>query len=182
MAEQGKTIARGIAAPDFELPATDGKSYTYADVAGEKGTVIAFICNHCPFVKAVADRMVDDARTLMDAGVGFAAICANDATSHSADSFENMARFAENHNFPFPYMQDESQDVANAYDAACTPEFYGFDAEGTLVYHGRLDAGRTEPPPPGTKRELVDAMLAVAAGNPSSDPQFPAIGCSIKWK
>jgi peroxiredoxin len=172
----------GMSAPDFRLPATDGKSYGLADIAGEKGTVIAFICNHCPYVKAVAGRMAADARTLMGAGVGFAAICSNDATSHPADSFDNMKIFAAEHGFAFPYLQDEDQTVARAYDAACTPEFYGFDRDGKLVYHGRLDEGRTAPIAEGARRELVEAMMAVAEGLPVPADPVPAMGCSIKWK
>ena len=182
MAESAKTITAGAKAPDFRLPATDGRTNAFSDVAGEKGTVIAFICNHCPYVKAVAGRMAADAQTLMQAGIGFAAICANDATRYPADSFDNMKAFARQHRFPFPYMQDESQKVARAYDAACTPEFYGYDAGRRLVYHGRLDEGRTGPLPEGARRELVEAMLASAGGEAWPHEQVPAMGCSIKWK
>ena len=172
----------GMSAPDFNLPATDGKTYGLADVAGEKGTVIAFICNHCPYVKAIAGRMAADAVALRGAGIGFAAICANDATTHPADSFDNMKRFAAEHDFRFPYLHDEDQSVARAYDAACTPEFYGFDGNGKLVYHGRLDEGRKEPLAPGARRELVEAMMAVGKGRPVPADPVPAMGCSIKWK
>jgi len=172
----------GMSAPEFRLPATDGNTYTFADVKGEKGTVIAFICNHCPYVKAVAGRMAQDARALMAEGIGFAAICSNDATSHPADSFDNMKRFAEEHDFGFPYMQDETQDIAKAYDAACTPEFYGFDSGGKLVYHGRLDEGRTGPIPDDARRELVEAMRAVGEGRAVPFEQSSAMGCGIKWK
>jgi peroxiredoxin len=172
----------GMSAPDFRLPATDGKTYAYADIAGEKGTVIAFICNHCPYVKAIAGRMAADARTLAGAGVGFAAICSNDATTHPADSFDNMKSFAAEHGFGFPYLQDEDQAVARAYDAACTPEFYGFDRDGKLVYHGRFDEGRKGPLPVGARKELLEAMMAVAEGLPAPSDPVPAMGCSIKWK
>jgi peroxiredoxin len=168
-------------APDFRLPATDGRAYSYADVAGEKGTVIVFICNHCPYVKAVIDRLAADARTLMAEGIGFAAICSNDAKEYPEDSFDNMRRFAETHHLPFPYLHDETQAVARAYDAVCTPDFFGYDKDRKLKYRGRLDEGRTEPPRMGARRELVEAMRAIAAGKSPAD-QKPSIGCSIKWK
>lgn len=169
-------------AKDFRLPATDGKTYAFADVAGQKGTVIVFICNHCPYVKAVIDRMVADARLLTAEGVGFAAICSNDATSYREDSFDNMQRFAQAHDFPFPYLHDEDQSVARAYGAVCTPDFFGFDAGRNLKYRGRLDEGRTSPPPPDARRELLEAMRAIAATGQASAQQIPSIGCSIKWK
>jgi peroxiredoxin len=169
-------------APDFHLPATDGRTYARADVSGENGTVIVFICNHCPYVKAVIDRLVTDARTLIDAGIGVAAICSNDADAYSSDSFDKMAVFARDHDFPFPYLHDEDQNAARAYDAVCTPDYFGFDKNGRLVYRGRLDEGRTDPPPPGAKRELVEAMLAVTRGEAAPAGQIPSMGCSIKWK
>jgi peroxiredoxin len=182
MAQLQTAPALGVPAPQFELPATDGKSYALADVAGENGTVIAIICNHCPYVKAVADRMVADAKTLAAEGIGFAAICSNDPVRYPADSFENMKAFAEQHGFTFPYLQDESQTVARAFEAACTPEFYGISRDGTIEYHGRLDEGRTDPPPPNAKRELVEAMRTIAKTGKGPDEQLPAIGCSVKWK
>jgi hypothetical protein len=174
-------IAFGTDAPAFSLPATDGRRYSFDDVAGPLGTVVVFICNHCPYVKAVIDRVVLDARILMSEGTGFAAICPNDAASHPEDGFEGMRSFAAAHWFPFPYLHDESQEVARAYGAVCTPDFFGFDSAGKLRYRGRLDAGRSSPPPPGTRRELVEAMRAIAHGR---DPweQTPSIGCAIKWK
>jgi peroxiredoxin len=174
-------IAFGTPAPAFALPATDGRPYKLDDIAGLKGTVIVFICNHCPYVKAVIDRLVEDAGTLMAEGIGFAAICSNDARSHPADSFDKMRSFAAEHRFTFPYLHDESQAVARAYGAVCTPDFFGFDAARKLRYRGRLDAGRNGPPPPGAKRELLEAMRAIAAGKDPGE-QTPSIGCSIKWK
>ena len=172
----------GWKAVDFSLPATDGRTYALSDLAGEKGTLIAFICNHCPYVKAVIDRFVADARVLRDYGIGVAAVCSNDAVTYPDDSFENMARFAEAHRFPFPYLHDESQQVARAYDAVCTPDWYGFNAGLELQYRGRLDAGKIDPPPAGAPRELADAMLAIAkTGNGPAD-QIASMGCSIKWK
>ena len=167
---------------DFRLPATDGRSYAFDDVAGDKGTVIVFICNHCPYVKAVIDRLVADARTLMREGVGFAAICSNDAKNYPEDSFEEMKKFAQAHDFSFPYLHDESQEVAKAYGAVCTPDFFGYGADRKLKYRGRLDEGRTSPPKPGARRELLEAMRAVAATNEAPADQIPTIGCSIKWR
>lgn len=169
-------------APEFTLPGTDGRIYTLEDVAGKKATVIVFICNHCPYVKAVIQRLVADARALMAEGVGFAAICSNDATAYPEDSFDNMQRFAKTYDLPFPYLQDETQAVARAYGAVCTPDYFGYDAERKLKYRGRLDEGRTGPPPAGARRELVEAMRAIAATGSALADQNPSIGCSIKWK
>jgi len=172
----------GTPAVDFQLLATDGTTRTLDDVAGEKGTVIVFICNHCPYVKAVIDRLVADARVLMAEGIGFTAICSNDATAYREDSFDNMKRFATAHDFPFPYLHDETQSVARVYGAVCTPDFFGYDAERKLKYRGRLDEGRTTPPAAGARRELVEAMRHVATTGQGPAEQFPSIGCSIKWK
>jgi peroxiredoxin len=182
MATAATQIILETPAPDFRLPATDGKIYALNDVVGEKGTVIVFICNHCPYVKAVIDRLVADARVLMAEGIGFAAICANDATEYPEDSFDKMKQFARAHQFPFPYLHDESQAVARAYGAVCTPDFFGYDKDRKLKYRGRLDEGRTEPPPKGARRELVEAMRAIAATGVAPKDQTPSIGCSIKWK
>jgi peroxiredoxin len=172
----------GVKAPPFSLPATDGRTYSLDDVAGQNGTVVAFICNHCPYVRAVVGRMVADARTLAADGFGFVAISANDPVSHPEDSPANMKVFAEKHGFPFPYLFDESQQVARAYDAVCTPEFFGISRAGTIEYRGRLDQGRTDQPPPNVRRELVEAMRAIAATGKGPAQQTPSVGCSIKWK
>jgi peroxiredoxin len=172
----------GKLAPAFRLPATDGKTYSLADVSGPNGLVVAFICNHCPYVKAVVDRIVADAKTLIGEGIGFVAISANDPVSHPEDSPANMKLFAIKHGFPFPYLFDESQEVARAYDAVCTPEFYGVGRDGVIAYHGRLDEGRKDPPPPGARRELLDAMRMIAREGKGPAQQFPSVGCSIKWK
>ncbi len=182
MAASPTDIVLGVPAPDFSLPATDGKTYALKDVAGEKGTVVVFICNHCPYVKAVIDRLIADARLLMREGVGFCAICSNDAVSYPEDSFAKMREFARAHDFPFPYLHDESQEIARAYGAVCTPDFFGYDRALKLRYRGRLDEGRTAPPPPGARRELLEAMRAVAATGRAQADQVPSIGCSIKWK
>ena len=138
---------------DFKLPATDGRTYTFGGVAGKKGTVIVFICNHCPYVKAVIGGLAGDARVLMAEGIGFAAISANDAAEYPEDSFDNMIRFARAHDLPFPYLRDETQAVARAYGAVCTPDYFGYGQDHKLKYRGRLDEGRTEPPPVGARRE-----------------------------
>jgi peroxiredoxin len=182
MAVGPSDVVLGASAPDFRLPATDGRTYALKDVAGGKATVIVFICNHCPYVKAVIGRLVADARLLTRESVGFAAICSNDAASYPEDSFDRMRAFAAAHDFPFPYLHDESQAVARAYGAVCTPDFFGYDADLRLKYRGRLDEGRTAPPPPGARRELLEAMRAIAAGGEAPESQIPSIGCSIKWR
>ncbi|MCI0599098.1 MAG: thioredoxin family protein [Beijerinckiaceae bacterium] len=169
-------------APDFCLPGTDGRIYAFADVAGAKGTVIVFICNHCPYVKAVIDRLAADARLLSAEGIGIAAICANDAAQYPEDSFDNMKHFAKTHALPFPYLYDETQSVALAYDAVCTPDFFGYGKDRKLKYRGRLDEGRTGPIPAGARRELVEAMRSIAATGSAAGEQIPSVGCSIKWK
>jgi peroxiredoxin len=172
----------GMPAPDFRLPATDGKTYSLKQVARGKGTVIAFICNHCPYVKAVIDRLAEDARALMKEDVGVAAICSNDAVAYPEDSFENMKRFAREHALPFPYLHDESQKVARAYGAVCTPDFFGYDAGLKLKYRGRLDEGRTGQLPKQARRDLVEAMRGIAATGEAPRDQKASMGCSIKWK
>jgi peroxiredoxin len=172
----------GVRAPDFSLPGTDGNTYSLSDVAGKNGTVVVFICNHCPYVQAVAARLVEDARKLAAEGVGFVAISCNDVAAFPEDSFDNMKAFAKERDLPFPYLFDEGQDVARAYGALCTPDFFGINADGSIEYRGRLDEGKKEPPPPGAKRELVDAMRLVAKTGKGPADQIPSVGCSIKWK
>ncbi|MDJ1015686.1 MAG: thioredoxin family protein [Paracoccaceae bacterium] len=172
----------GWKAPEFSLPATNGETYALADVMGENGVVIAFICNHCPYVLAVLDRILRDARDLEAHGIGFAAICSNDATSHPADSFPKMKEMAEERGFPFPYLHDEDQSVARAYDAACTPDFFGLNAKGELQYRGRLDESRRDAGPPDLRRDLYEAMVMVAGTGEGPRDQVASMGCSIKWK
>jgi peroxiredoxin len=182
MATSPTQIVQHTAAVDFRLPATDGRTYTLDDLAGEKGTAIVFICNHCPYVTAMIDRLVADASLLMKEGIGFAAICSNDAASYPEDSFINMRQFAKLHDFPFPYLHDETQAVARAYGAVCTPDIFGFDRDRKLKFRGRLDEGRTAPPPAGARREFVEAMRAIATTGRAPAEQIPPMGCSIKWK
>jgi peroxiredoxin len=171
----------GTLAPPFDLPGTDGVRHALESVRGRNGTVVMFICNHCPYVKAVIDKIVRDMSELQQHGVGSIAIMSNDPTDYPEDSFENMKTVAARHGFTFPYVLDASQDVARAYGAVCTPDFFGFDRDLKLVYRGRLDASGRSPDPNAT-RELFDAMLAVARTGVAPAVQHPSVGCSIKWK
>lgn len=182
MSETTPLAAIGSTAPGFRLPATDGKTYALADVRGAKGTLVMFICNHCPYVQAVLDRIVRDAKDLAALGVGSVAISSNDAATYPEDSFPRMKEAAVTHRFPFPYLYDETQEVARAYGAVCTPDFFGFNAAGELQYRGRLDASRKDPAPPNARRELFEAMALVAATGAGPKEQLPSVGCSIKWK
>jgi peroxiredoxin len=172
----------GEPASDFELPATDGRRYRLADLRGPKGTVIVFMCNHCPYVKAVIDRLIRDARALEAIGVSTIAISSNDASTYPADSFANMKRWAEEKGFPFRYLHDESQAVARAYGAVCTPDFFGYDADLKLQYRGRLDESKRDAAAPDARRELYEAMKQVAEIGRGPQEQIPSMGCSIKWK
>ncbi|MBD1547788.1 thioredoxin family protein [Roseibium aggregatum] len=172
----------GWKAPEFKLPATDGRVLSLSDIRGPKGTLIMFICNHCPYVLAVRDRIIRDARELMAMGVGVAAISSNDAVTYPRDSFENMRKVAEEENFPFPYLYDEDQSVARAYDAVCTPDFFGFNADLELQYRGRLDASRNSAGPADLRRDLFEAMKQVVETGEGPREQIPSMGCSIKWK
>jgi peroxiredoxin len=167
--------------PAFDLPGVDGKRHTLASARGPHGLVAMFICNHCPYVKAVRERIVRDAAELATHGVCSIAIMPNDQAAYAEDSFDNMKRIAAEFGFPFPYVLDDTQDVARAWGVVCTPEFFGFNAKLELQYHGRLDAsGRNAVP--GAKRELFEAMLAIANSGKGPLEQTPGIGCSIKWK
>lgn len=182
MAEQTPICDFGWKAPSFMLPGVDGKSYRLDAVKGENGTLVIFICNHCPYVKAVIDRVVRDVDALKPFGVNAIAICSNDAVTHPDDSFENMQLFAKQHRFTFPYLHDERQDVARAYDAVCTPDFFGFNAKGELQYRGRLDSSGKAPASADAKRELFEAMKQIAETGRGPRQQTPSMGCSIKWK
>jgi len=182
MAEETPVCDFGWKAPSFTLPGTDRKTYSLEQLRGPNGTLVMFICNHCPYVKAVIDRIVRDVNELKPFGVGAVAICANDTVHYPEDSFDNMKHFAKAHRFTFPYLFDESQDVARAYDAACTPDFFGFNEQLELQYRGRLDASRKEAAPLSVRRDLFEAMKDVAATGRGPRNQIPSIGCSIKWK
>ncbi|MBM3605237.1 MAG: thioredoxin family protein [Alphaproteobacteria bacterium] len=167
---------------DFELPATDGTLVRLQDIAGPRGTLIMFICNHCPYVQSVLDRILRDAHDLMRHDIGVVAISSNDVNEYPQDGPAEMARLAKAAEFRFPYLYDESQAVARAYGAACTPDFFGYNAVGGLQYRGRLDASGRTPGPSDAKRELYDAMLQIAETGHGPEKQIPSMGCSIKWK
>jgi peroxiredoxin len=169
-------------APSFKLKNIDGKTLSFDDVKGEKGTLVMFICNHCPYVKAVIERLVADCKELQKAGIGCVAIMPNDTENYPADSFENMKKFAAQHGFSFPYVIDETQETAKAYDAVCTPDLFGFNAEGRMEYRGRVDSAGPKEAGKDTVRELRNAMLQVARTGSSPAAQTPSMGCSIKWR
>jgi peroxiredoxin len=171
----------GWKARDFKLKGIDGKSYALADVRGPKGTLVAFICNHCPYVRAVIGRLVKEATALKKIGIGMIAIMPNDAKSYPEDSFDNMQRFAQEHGFTFPYVIDETQEIARAFGAQCTPDFFGFNAKDELQYRGRLDDARMSNLPPA-RRELFEAMTQVAETGRGPQEQTASMGCSIKWR
>ena len=166
---------------DFALKGVDGKTYSLKDIAGPKGYVVMFICNHCPYVKAVMERIVRDTQGLLEYGVKSVAIMSNDATEYPEDSFENMQKVARDHGFSFPYLVDETQQIAKAYGAVCTPDFFGYNADLKLQYRGRLDASRKETAP-DAPRDLFEAMKQVALTGQGPREQIPSMGCSIKWK
>jgi len=171
----------GWPAADFDLPGTDGKRHTLVSTRGANGLLVMFICNHCPYVKAVLDRMVRDCTELAAHGIGSVAIMSNDPAVYAEDSFDNMQRLARAKKFSFPYLYDETQAVARAYGAVCTPDFFGFDAKLELQYRGRLDESRTTLVP-NARRDLFEAMLQVAKTGEGPKEQIPSVGCSIKWR
>jgi peroxiredoxin len=171
----------GWKAVEFDLPATDGRRYRLSEVAGPNGLLLMFICNHCPYVKAVIDRIVFECAQLQSHGIGCAAICSNDASRYPEDSFDSMRRVAQDLRFGFPYLWDETQAVARAYGAVCTPDFFGFNRKLELQYRGRLDASRTTPVP-NARRELFEAMTEIARTGQGPKDQIASMGCSIKWK
>ena len=172
----------GKPALDFSLPGVDGKTWDLHACRGEKGLLIMFICNHCPYVKAIRDRIVRDTRELRAQGINSVAIMSNDPALYEEDSFDNMQKIAQALDFPFPYLLDESQEVAKAYGAVCTPDFFGYNADLELQYRGRLDASRKETAPEDARRDLYEAMCQVAETGHGPVEQVPSMGCSIKWK
>ncbi len=168
-------------AVEFELPGVDGSTWTLERCRGENGLLVMFICNHCPYVKAIRERLVRDTRELLEYGIGSVAIMSNDAANYPDDSFANMKKIAAQYDFPFPYLLDETQEVAKAYGAVCTPDFFGYNAQLQLQYRGRLDASRKQTAE-NAERDLFNAMVQVARTGKGPAQQIPSMGCSIKWK
>ena len=177
---QPPICAFGWRARDFALKGVDGKTYSLADVRGEKGTLVVFICNHCPFVKAIIARLVEEAAALKALGIGVIGIMPNDTKLSPGDSFDDMKAFAAEHRLNFPYAIDETQSVARAYEAVCTPDFFGFNSKDELQYRGRMDESRLNPVK-GARRELYEAMKAIAETGKGPKDQIASMGCSIKW-
>lgn len=177
-------IPLGFQAPLFELPDTvSGKTLSFNDVKGEKGTVVVFMCNHCPFVIHILDEMVNVAHHYLDQGIGFVAISSNDVANYPQDHPDLMRKLAEEKGFRFPYLYDESQEVAKAYDAACTPDFNVFNADGRCVYRGQFDAARPGNEVPVTGKDMRETLDFLLRGeSPPADGQIPSLGCNIKWK
>ncbi len=172
----------GASAPQFKLLGVDGKTWVLQECMGRNGLLVMFICNHCPYVKAVHARILRDTRDLKGLGVESVAIMSNDTLNYPDDSYENMQRIAAEFNYSFPYLYDETQEAARAYGAVCTPDFFGYNAAFELQYRGRLDASRKETAPEGTRRDLYEAMKLVANTGHGPNKQTSSIGCSIKWK
>ena len=174
----------GWKAPEFNLIGIDNKYYSFQDIKGTNGTLVMFICNHCPYVKSVIHRIVEDVTVLKVKGIGVIAIMSNDVNDPKygeEDSFDNMKLFSEKNNFVFPYVYDETQSVGREYNAVCTPDFFGFNANNELQYRGRLEESKMEIIP-NAKKELLEAMIQVSETGSGPNDQIPSIGCSIKWK
>lgn len=169
-------------APDFDLLGVDGKYYSLQSFQGSSALVVMFICNHCPYVKAIRERLVQDTSELLKHGIQSVAVMSNDAADYPEDSFENMQKVAKEFSFPFPYLYDETQEVAKAYGAVCTPDFFGFNRDLHLRFRGRLDASNKSTAPNDARRELFEGMQYVANTGLAPDNQIPSIGCSIKWR
>jgi peroxiredoxin len=182
MALQSPTRQETAKLIDFRLKGTDGGLHSLADVRGETGTLVMFICNHCPYVKGVIGRLVEDVKAMQAEGIGVVAIMSNDTAAYPADSFENMQKFAREHGFVFPYVIDETQEVARGYGAVCTPDLFGFNAAGELQYRGRVDSAGSRPATGSERRELREAMLLIARTSRGPSEQIPSVGCSIKWR
>jgi peroxiredoxin len=166
---------------NFKLAGVDGKLHTLESCKGDKGLLIMFICNHCPYVKSIIDRIIRDTKELKTLGLNTVAIMSNDPSAYAEDSFENMQKISTEMNFSFPYLIDETQAVAKAYGAVCTPDFFGYNSDLTLQYRGRLDASRKESAATDVKRDLFEAMKQVAETGKGPLEQTSSMGCSIKW-
>ncbi len=173
----------GTTAPDFTLPdVVTGEPVSLGQCQSDKATVVMFICNHCPYVVHILDKLVTVAREYTAKGVSFIAISSNDVANYPDDSPEKMRALALANDFPFPYLYDESQAVAKAYDAACTPDLFVFDGANNLAYQGRFDAATPGNKAPITGQDLSDALTALLSGEQVTDTQYPSMGCNIKWK
>jgi peroxiredoxin len=172
----------GQKAYDFRLKSTENKIISLNDIKGENGTLIMFICNHCPYVKAVTKDIVDDCNKLKELGINSVAICANDADNYPEDSFDNMIEFAKKNQFSFPYLSDESQEIAKTYDAVCTPDFFGYNKNLELQYRGRLRELKNLIPVRDGDSDLLKAMKQIAKTGKGPESQAPSAGCGIKWK
>lgn len=172
----------GKDAVKFSLPGVDGKDWSLADCVGEKGLLVMFICNHCPYVKAITERLVRDTKALKEIGVNTVAIMSNNPDEYEEDSFENMQKIAQKFEFSFPYLLDESQNIAKEYGAVCTPDFFGYNSDLKLQYRGRFDASRKETAADAVRRDLFESMKEVAETGKGPEEQIPSMGCSIKWK
>lgn len=172
----------GKMAPDFRLLGVDGKYYSLADCSKKNGVLVMFICNHCPYVKAILPRLIEDMKTLLSKDIGCVAISSNDPKDYPEDSYKNMQQLATDMQFPFPYLVDETQEIAKAYGAVCTPDFFGYNSNLRLQYRGRLDESGIKPAPSDAKKELVEAMTLIAVTGKGPKNQIASQGCSIKWK
>lgn len=166
---------------DFKLKGVDNKLYTLNECRGENGLLVMFICNHCPYVKAIINRIIRDTKELKLLGINTVAIMSNDQQEYKEDSFENMQKIASDFMFPFPYLLDETQEIAKAYGAVCTPDFFGYNTDLELQYRGRFDESRKDTAPEYVKRDLFEAMSQVARTGSGPKEQIPSMGCSIKW-
>lgn len=171
-----------LPAIDFELPGVDAKNWSLQQCMGENGLLVMFICNHCPYVKSIRERIVRDTNELAALGVNSVAIMSNDPAEYAEDSFENMQAVATEFAFGFPYLLDESQQIAKAYGAVCTPDFFGYNKDFKLQYRGRLDESRKETAAADVRRDLFLAMKQVAETGKGPTDQIPSMGCSIKWR
>jgi peroxiredoxin len=175
-------VETGHTALDFDLPGVDGRNWTLADCRGDIGTLVMFICNHCPYVKAVQERLLADCRTLGGLGIGCVAIMSNDTDEYPEDSFSNMQQISAEFEYPFPYLLDHTQEIAKAYGAVCTPDFFGYNASLELQYRGRLDGAGASSDHDGLRRDLVEAMKQIASTGRGPANQYASMGCSIKWR
>ena len=171
-----------LPAIEFELKGVDGKLYDLNTLKGSNGLLVMFICNHCPYVKSIIDQIILDTKELSELGINSVGIMSNDPNEYEEDSFENMKKISSDLNFPFPYLIDETQEVAKAFGAVCTPDFFGYNSSAKLQYRGRPDASRKEAGPLNLTRDLFEGMVQISHTGIGPNNQVPSMGCSIKWK